>query len=286
VRRTNPLTKGTPMSTPDASPAKSLAASAEKQPDSIFLISFPKIVFLWPSFVAALVAGIYMMFAGQVEPKAAEGVPVLEEINEGEEGASEGPAFRRVRAEEASLPGQAVVGWLFLVVLSINLVVLSFDFPRATSLIIFFCIVAIGLGIWLVAVKLPTVLPILGDIVASIQPMANATFYWFFVTVLGIIYLGVWINTRFDYWEVRPNELLHHHGFLSDLERVSAPHLRIEKEINDIFEYMLLGSGRLILTPSNERRSIVLDNVLWISKKEKSITRMLGALQVQVRSEP
>ena len=31
--------------------------------------------------------------------------------------------------------------------------------------------------------------------------------------------------------------------------------------------------------------SIVLDNVLWISKKEKAITRMLGALQVQVRSE-
>jgi hypothetical protein len=178
------------------------------------------------------------------------------------------------------------VGWLFLVVLSINLVVLSFDFPRATSLIIFFCIVAIGLGIWLVAVKLPSVLPILGDIVASIQPMANATFYWFFVTVLGVIYLGVWLNTRFDYWEVRPNELLHHHGFLSDLERFSAPSLRIDKEINDIFEYLLLGAGRLILTPSNERRSIVLDNVLWISKKEKAITRMLGALQVQVRNEP
>ena len=269
------------MSTPDVSPARSLAASAEKHPDSIFLISFPKIVFLWPSFVAALVAGIYMMFAGQVEPAAERPAAAAT--------AEEGADAERASADkqqEASLPGQAVVGWLFLVVLSINLVVLSFDFPRATSLIIFFCIVAIGLGIWLVAVKFPSVLPILGDFVASIQPMANATFYWFFVAVLGIIYLGVWINTRFDYWEVRPNELLHHHGFLSDLERVSAPHLRIEKEINDIFEYLLLGSGRLILTPSNERRSIVLDNVLWISKKEKSITRMLGALQVQVRTEP
>lgn len=271
------------MSTPDASPAKTSPLDGEKEPDSIFLISFPKIVFLWPSFVAALVAGIYMMFAGEAEPATVEQPAAAEAATA--EAAETGEARPADKARDAGLPGQAVVGWLFLVVLSINLVVLSFDFPRATSLIIFFCIVAVGLGLWLIGVKFPTVLPFLGRLVEGIQPMANATFYWFFVTVLGVIYLGVWLNTRFDYWEVRPNELLHHHGFLSDLERFNAPSLRIDKEINDIFEYLLLGSGRLILTPSNERRSIVLDNVLWISKKEKAITRMLGALQVQVRSE-
>jgi hypothetical protein len=104
--------------------------------------------------------------------------------------------------------------------------------------------------------------------------------------VLGLIYAGVLINIRFDYWEVRPNELLHHHGILSDLERFSAPNLRIDKEINDIFEYLLLGSGRLILHPSNERRAVVLENVFRINQKEKAITKMLGALQVQVRTEP
>ncbi len=272
------------MSTADvpADKVEKKVAPADEQPESIILISFPKIVFLWPSFVAALVAGTYMLFAGEPVVPVEDGVPVLEQVEvEGEEG----PAFRRVPAKEAGIPGQAIVGWLFLVVLSINLVVLSFDFPRATSLIIFFCVVAIALGIWLIGVKFPDVLPAVGDFFAHIQPIANATFYWFFVTVLGVIYIGVWINTRFDYWEVRPNELLHHHGFLSDLERFSAPHLRIDKEINDIFEYLLLGAGRLILHPSNERRSIVLDNVLWISGKEKSITKMLGALQVQLRTE-
>ena len=90
---------------------------------------------------------------------------------------------------------------------------------------------------------------------------------------------------QFDYWEVRPNELLHHHGVLSDLERFSAPNLRIDKEINDLFEYLLLRAGRLILHPSNERRAIVLENVFFINKKEQQITKMLGALQVQVRSD-
>jgi hypothetical protein len=125
----------------------------------------------------------------------------------------------------------------------------------------------------------------LGKWLSAIHPMANAHFYFFFFTVLGLIYGGVILNTRLDYWEVRPNELLHHHGFLSDQERFAAPNLRIDKEIGDVFEYLLLGSGRLILHPSNEPRAIVLENVFRISQKEKAITRMLGALQVQVRTD-
>ena len=93
------------------------------------------------------------------------------------------------------------------------------------------------------------------------------------------------IVVRFDIWEVRANELLHHHGFLANLERMSAPNLRIDKEISDVFEYLLLRSGRLILQPSNERRAIILDNVPFIKKKEEAITRMLSALQVQIRPE-
>jgi hypothetical protein len=103
---------------------------------------------------------------------------------------------------------------------------------------------------------------------------------------MAAIYVVVFISVRFDYWEVRSNELLHHHGFLSNIERFPSPHLRIDKEITDVFEFLLMRSGRLILQPSEERRTIILDNVPNIDKKEDAITRMLGALQVQVRSEP
>ena len=93
------------------------------------------------------------------------------------------------------------------------------------------------------------------------------------------------VVVRFDFWEVRGNELLHHHGFLSNLERLSAPNLRMEKEINDIFEFLLLRSGRLTIYTSNDRQPIVLDNVPFIDKKEAAVMRMLGALQVQVRRD-
>jgi gentisate 1,2-dioxygenase len=48
---------------------------------------------------------------------------------------------------------------------------------------------------------------------------------------------------------------------------------------------MLLRSGRLIIHASNERRAIVLENVLRINRTEERITRMLGALQVRVSTD-
>ena len=101
-----------------------------------------------------------------------------------------------------------------------------------------------------------------------------------------MVFLAVLINVQFDYWEVTPNELLHHHGVLSNLERYSSPNLKIDMEINDVFEYFLLRAGRLILHPSTEPRAIVLENVMRIKSKEAQLTKMLGALQVQVRPAP
>jgi hypothetical protein len=176
-----------------------------------------------------------------------------------------------------------VVTALFLGVLCINLVVLSFDFPRTTSLTLFFLVAAVIMGGYLLSVVKPDVLPFLADLFGALEPSANATFYYVFCGIMVVLYLFMFAAVQFDYWEVRPNELLHHHGFLSDLKRYSAPDLRVDKEINDVFEYMLLRSGRLILHPSGEKRAIILENVLFIAQKEEALTRMLGALQVQVR---
>jgi hypothetical protein len=231
-------------------PAATPPAESGDDERPIYLISYPKIVMLYPTFFAALLAGI----VGQVMP--------------------------------ADSPVNDSVGWAFLWLFALNIVVLAFDFPRTTSLTLFFLIMAAVLGIVLASTYDPNLLPMVNRIISHIRPHANPTFYYMYASILGVIYIFVFtITVRFDYWEVRPNELLHHHGFLSSLERFSAPHLRITKEIDDIFEYLLLGSGRLVLHPSNEPRAFVLDNVPFITAKERRITKMLSALQVKVRDE-
>ncbi len=226
---------------------------ASEIPERVFLVSYPKIVFLYPTFLAAVAAAI--------------GMGLLP------------------RPLDLGNKTAVLVSTLFLGLAAVNLVILAFDFPRTTSLTLFFFAAAVVMGLVLLFTFRPDLLPVVTHALAAFHPLANATFYWAVAGVLGTILLAVLVVVRFDYWEVRPNELLHHHGFLSNLERMAAPNLRIDKEINDIFEYLLLRSGRLILQPSGERRAIILDNVPGIAEKEEAITRMLGALQVQVRPE-
>jgi hypothetical protein len=217
---------------------------------SIFLVAHPKIVFLYPTFVMALFAGLWYLFTKEPE------------------------------AERAHF-----VSRLFLFVLALNLVVIAFDFPRTTSLTIFFAAVAIVVGLLLAFDYYPDLWPRLHHLIVSLKPTANSTFYFLFAGILAAIYVAVLIQVQFDYWEVRQNELLHHHGIWGNLERFAAPNLRIDKEIDDIFEYLLLRSGRLVLHPSDEKRAIVLDNVFFINQKEAELIKLLGSLEVQVGSD-
>jgi hypothetical protein len=226
------------------------ASARDEKSKSIYLVSWPKIVFLYPTFFASIIAGIYMAIARDAAPERGD---------------------------------THLLSTIFLAVLGLNLMIFSFDFPRTTSLTLFFFMAAIVLGLLLLFRLNEDILPFMHKLLASFQPLANATFYFSIAGILGLIYLAVLINVQFDYWEVTPNELLHHHGVLSNLERFSAPNLKIDKEITDVFEYALLRSGRLILHPSSEPRAIVLENVTRINAKQDKLTRMLGALQVQVR---
>lgn len=253
-----PAAPSTPAPKMPPPPAEKASPPAEKPasqpPSSIFLVPYPKVILLYPILLASIGAAIAMHVLGG----AGDQVPGR---------------------------GAVMVAEIFLGVMAVNLVILAFDFPRTTSLTLFFFVVAIVMGFILLVTFKPGIVPFLKDTLDQLHPAANATFYWGVAIVITAIYLAVFVSIRFDYWEIRPNELLHHHGILSNLERLSAPNMRIEKEINDVFEYFLLRSGRLILHSSDDRKPIILDNVPFIDRKESQVTQMLGALQVQIRKD-
>ncbi len=225
----------------------------KKAPSRILLVSYPKIVFLYPTFVVSLAAAIYLSLTRQpVDTTSTEAI---------------------------------VLSVVFLGVWTTNLVVLGFDFPRTSSLSLFLLFVAAAMGCVLLSVLKPEVLPYVAERLREFHPLANASFYWTLSISLGLATLGAMIVARFDCWEARPNQLLHHQGLWGDLDRFPAPGVRVDKEISDVFEYLLLQSGRLILHIGSEKRAVVLDNVPFITRKEKALTQMLGTLQVAVRPE-
>ena len=243
---------------------ESSSSDSSAKSQRILLVPYPKFVFMYPTLIISALAAILIYFTSDpaVNP-ATQTVPV-------------------------------VMTGLFLAVMMANMFVIVFDFPRATSLTLLFIVTTVALLIWLVFLKgSPDVAaeaaPVAaeaeaGGFFSNIRPAANATFFTCITVGMGLMYAAIFVSVNFNYWELRNNELLHHHGLLSDLKRYPAPNLRIDKEINDVFEYMLLGAGRLILHPSTEKRAIVLDNVLFVGRKEEQLTKMLGSIKVQIGS--
>lgn len=217
----------------------------------ILLVPYPKFIFMYPTVIVTLIASLVLWIQGHSIADPADTTPV-------------------------------VMTALFLCVLVANMFVIVFDFPRATSLTLVFIVSTVGMGLWLLFLTRPDMLPAVGGWIRGIRPVANTTFFFCMTIAMSLMYVAVYVSTKFNYWELSNNELLHHHGLLSDLKRYPAPNLRVDKEINDVFEYMLLGAGRLILHPTTEKRAIVLDNILFVGKKEEQMTRMLGSIKVKI----
>jgi hypothetical protein len=212
--------------------------------ERITIRTYPKIVFLYPTVIFAFVAAIFV---------------------------------------QADWGNRADWGLAFMIVLAFNFCVLAFDFPRTASLTLIFSVVAIVLAAILLNER-AEFLPALADFTGKLKPSANASFYWMYAIIVTLIMAIVWILHRWvDYWEVLSNELIHHHGILGGIERLPAPGVRLEKDITDVFEYLLLRSGRLIITPAGESRAIVLDNVPNINRVEDGVKAILGVTEVSVR---
>jgi hypothetical protein len=237
--------------TPTA-PEKPSPARKSTRSNRIMLVPYPKFVFMYPTLIVASLSAIFLYFGGHstVDP-ATQTLPV-------------------------------VMTGLFLVVMMVNMFIIVFDFPRATSLTLIFVVSTISLGFWILLLAKPDILPSIQNLLTTVRPAANTSFFLCISIAMLLMYVAIFIKVRFDYWELRNNELLHHHGVLSDLKRYPAPNLRVDKEINDVFEFMLLGAGRLILHPTTEKRAIVLDNILFVSKKERELMKMLGSIKVEI----
>ena len=186
------MSTDTPANAPVPNPVPPVIATAppnsdaEAAPSSIYLVSYPKIIFLYPTLIFAFLSGLLMWGLGADA--------------QGKSG----------RIEE-------VVSLVFLMLAATNLVVLSFDFPRTTSLTLFFGFAAVVMVLVLLLTNYPDLIGPFKSFFEALKPRANAPFYFLFSFFLSVLYMVVWLLVRFDYWEVRPNELLHHHGFMSDL---------------------------------------------------------------------
>lgn len=169
------------------------------------------------------------------------------------------------------------LGTVWMCIFAFNLLVVSFDFTEVVSVMV----IAIGAAVILALVLLDWLGP-LGDFFANLRVYMNSAFYFSMFGMFTILYVMVFIKTRFDYWEFRYNEVIHRRGLFADIKRYSTEDLRWFKEIPDVMERILAGSGRMILTTPRETHPIVIDHVLRIGSIDEQVADILGTKRVTV----
>ncbi|MGP0065977.1 MAG: hypothetical protein ACLQGP_20550 [Isosphaeraceae bacterium] len=249
---------------------------------------WPKVIFLYPTAVVALIcaAGMSIIHDRTHDPTKSLKAAISETGVTGEYSSlSDSPATNLSKVDRFLTP-QNLLAMLFLGMLAFNLLVMALDFPRFTLvawilgvfLVLFFLL-------WLSAYFQLDLMKPIHVIFSGVYAVANKGFYLAVFVTLMLVFSVIYITRWLDYWEIMPNEILHHHGPLSDLERYPTMNLKFDKEIPDVLEWMMLGSGRLVLHVPNVSKALVLDNVLFISSKEAALKRVMSRLEVRVTTD-
>ena len=173
------------------------------------------------------------------------------------------------------MPESPHLGTIWMCVFAFNLLVISFDFTEIISLLV---VALIGLLIF--AGLYFDFLGFIGQFFRNLDVWMNREFYWTMFGLFSLIYFIVFVRTRFDYWEFRYNEVIHRRGLFADLKRYSTDDLRWFKEIPDVLERILCGSGRMILTTPREPQPIVIEHVLGIGAIDEKVADILGTKHV------
>jgi len=174
-----------------------------------------------------------------------------------------------------------IMGIVFLIVFSLNLILVAFDFNRARSIIIVLLLVVIG-AVLLLVNAYTGFLTGGGGGGFTMRIYFSTQVYFALAALLFFILLFTFLGSLFNYYVVEGNELLHHKGIGGGVERYPANNMSVVKEFPDLVELLIFRSGTLVLTPPRAERSIILKNVIGINRKVKQMNEILSRLKVDI----
>jgi len=178
---------------------------------------------------------------------------------------------------QAFIDPNSVLGYIWFIVFFVNIFVTAFDFSSTKFFVLILAIVIIVLI--LVFLVLPNfTLDLTGISLDLALPWA----FYMIMTLILVLILGiVVISTRFEYFKIERNEIIHKAGVFSSAERFPVKSLRFKKEIPDVFEFFMLRAGKLTIMPGKADEVMILNTVLNINKREEQLDWLLSHVSVE-----
>ena len=169
-----------------------------------------------------------------------------------------------------------ILGYVWFIVFFVNLFVTAFDFSSTKFFVLILAIVIV------IMILIFIVLP---NFSISLGWKINLALTWEFYMVMTIILLFILgiviISTRFEYYKIERNEIIHKKGVFSSAERFPVKSLRFKKEIPDVFEFFMLRAGKFTIMPGKADEVMILPTVLNINKVEKQLDWLLSHVSVE-----
>lgn len=164
-----------------------------------------------------------------------------------------------------------VLGLAWMAIFIFNLTTIAFDFTADRFFMLLAGLCAVGYGFYHYSLSQPV-----EDFLRAANPVMNQGFYWVMFALFSVVYACVWLQTRVNYWEFRPNEVIHRTGVFSRAKRYRPELIKWDKMVPDILERILLGTGTMVLSTTQEDKPVILEHVVGIGSIDDRIARVLN----------
>ncbi len=175
-------------------------------------------------------------------------------------------------------PYADILAIIWLVVFFANVFVVSFDFSTGKFLILILVVAVVGLVLFLLIQNGTIPMPSGGG-APPINLKIRTQFYWMTSAILITIVLLTILVGRFRYVKIESNEVLVK-GILGDVKRFPTANLHYDKKVTDVFEYMALRAGTIILHITGAEEPVELYTVINVHKKAEQMDALLSAMKI------
>ena len=210
--------------------------------DRVYVASFPKIVFMWPTILALLVCAVVQMCIEAEISKA--------------------------------------LGWIFICVFSINWLIIAQDFPRLKFVILLLVLIVLALLLWVVDLKSVTLLEDIQEFLKGLNPGLTDHTYIIMFVILTLLFFWGMTAPLVDHWRFENNEFVHFIRPFGRDQSIPRLGHSVTLEVTDVFEFILCGAATIVIRRENDVVARI-ENVPFAMRKMKAIDKIIGELKVR-----